>query len=106
MRKGKTQDRYMANLFPHEPIEPEISAAMIEQEALDMLHAAINELPDELRQVFELNYEQGLRNAEAAHLMDLSLNGFNKRKAKMISILRDKYKGNETMLLLITVLLS
>ena len=106
MRKGKTQDRYMANLFPHEPIEPEISAAMIEQEALDMLHAAINELPDELRQVFELNYEQGLRNAEAAHLMDLSLNGFNKRKAKMISILRDKYKGNETMLLFITVLFS
>ena len=79
---------------------------MIEQETLDLLHAAIDELPEELRQVFELNFEQGLRNAEAARLMSLSLNGFNKRKAKMISLLRNKFHDNDTMLLFITLLMT
>jgi len=105
MRRGSTQTKYLAHIATDD-IEPEISAAMIEQETLDMLHAAIDELPDELRQVFELNFEQGLRNAEAARLMNLTLNGFNKRKAKMISMLREKFHNNHSMLTLITVLMA
>ena len=105
MRRGSTQTKYLAHIATDD-IEPEISAAMIEQETLDMLHAAIDELPDELRQVFELNFEQGLRNAEAARLMNLTLNGFNKRKAKMISMLREKFHNNPSMLTLITVLMA
>ena len=98
-------DRYLENISA-DAVEPEISAALIEQETLDLLHAAIDELPEELRQVFELNFEQGLRNAEAARLMSLSLNGFNKRKAKMISLLRNKFHDNDTMLLFITLLMT
>ena len=105
IRKSGTQAKYMAHVATDD-VEPEISAAMIEQETLDMLHAAIDELPDDLRQVFELNYEQGLRNAEAARLMNLSLNGFNKRKARMIEALRSKFGNNNTMLMLITVLMA
>ena len=69
------------------------------------VHAAIRELPEKYQQLFELNYEQGLKNEEVARLLEISINGFNKRKAKMISLLRDKFKDNELMQILITVLL-
>ena len=69
-----------------------------------MLQAAIRELPEKYQQVFDLSFEQGLKNEEAAQLLNISINGFNKRKAKMISLLRDKFKENNLMQILITVL--
>lgn len=105
IRKSGTKDRYLADL-PTDEVEPEISAAMIEQETIEMLHAAIRELPEKYQQLFELNYEQGLKNEEVARLLDISINGFNKRKSKMISLLREKFKDQELMQMLITVMLG
>lgn len=103
LRRATTQQNYGA--LPQEETEQEISALMIEQETLDMLHQAINELPEIYRQVFELNFEQGLKNAEAARLLNITIDGFNKRKAKMISLLRERFKENEIMQLTIALLL-
>ncbi len=103
LRKSGTQTKYLAHM-PENTVEPEISAAMIEQETIDMLQAAIRELPEKYQQVFDLSFEQGLKNEEAAQLLNISINGFNKRKAKMISLLRDKFKENNLMQILITVL--
>lgn len=103
LRKASSRQNYV--LMPKEEIEQEFSASMIEQETIDLLHAAIRELPEKYQQLFELNYEQGLKNEEVARLLEISINGFNKRKAKMISLLRDKFKDNELMQILITVLL-
>ncbi len=103
LRKVSSHQNYTAQ--PQEEVEREFSASMIEQETIDMLHAAIRELPEKYQQLFELSYEQGLKNEEAARLLDISLNGFNKRKAKMISLLRERFKDSELMQLLITVLL-
>lgn len=103
LRKASSRQNYV--LMPKEEIEQEFSASMIEQETIDMLHAAIRELPEKYQQLFELNYEQGLKNEEVARLLEISINGFNKRKAKMISLLREKFKDNELMQILITVLL-
>ena len=102
-RKISSEQNYVSQ--PQEEVEQEFSASMIEQETIEMLHAAIRELPEKYQQLFELSYEQGLKNEEAARLLDISLNGFNKRKAKMISLLREKFKDSELMQLLITVLL-
>ena len=77
---------------------------MIEQETLDMLNRAIQELPEKYRQIFEVNYEQGLKNADAAAALNLSLANFNKRKARMITLLRDRFRDSDTMQMLITVL--
>ena len=103
LRKASSRQNYV--LMPKEEIEQEFSASMIEQETIDLLHAAIRELPEKYQQLFELNYEQGLKNEEVARLLEISINGFNKRKAKMISLLRDKFRDNELMQILITVLL-
>lgn len=104
LRKAGSRQNYV--LMPKEEIEQEYSASMIEQETIEMLHAAIRELPEKYQQLFELNYEQGLKNEEVARLLDISINGFNKRKSKMISLLREKFKDNELMQLLITVMLG
>ena len=103
LRKASSRQNYV--LMPKEEIEQEFSASMIEQETIDLLHAAIRELPEKYQQLFELNYEQGLKNEEVARLLEISINGFNKRKAKMISLLREKFRDNELMQILITVLL-
>ncbi|MBR1401839.1 MAG: sigma-70 family RNA polymerase sigma factor [Prevotella sp.] len=102
LRRVSTHQGYTE--LPREEVEQEISASLIEQETIDMLHAAIHELPEKYQQIFELNFEQGLKNEEAARLLNISLNGFNKRKAKMISLLRERFKDNEMMQLLITIM--
>ena len=104
LRKVSSHQNYVSQ--PQEVIEQEFSASMIEQETIEMLHAAIRELPEKYQQLFELNYEQGLKNEEVARLLDISINGFNKRKAKMISLLREKFKDNELMQMLITVMVG
>ncbi|MBR5350330.1 MAG: sigma-70 family RNA polymerase sigma factor [Prevotella sp.] len=104
LRKVSSHQNYVSQ--PQEVIEQEFSASMIEQETIEMLHAAIRELPEKYQQLFELNYEQGLKNEEVARLLDISINGFNKRKAKMISLLREKFKDQELMQMLITVMLG
>ena len=104
LRKVSSHQNYVSQ--PQEVIEQEFSASMIEQETIEMLHAAIRELPKKYQQLFELNYEQGLKNEEVARLLDISINGFNKRKAKMISLLREKFKDNELMQMLITVMVG
>ncbi len=103
LRKAGSRQNYV--LMPKEEVEQEYSASMIEQETIEMLHAAIRELPEKYQQLFELNYEQGLKNEEVARLLDISINGFNKRKSKMISLLREKFKDSDLMQMLITVLL-
>lgn len=103
LRKASVQESYVSQ--SQEEMEQEISARIIEQEALDMLHEAINQLPEIYRQVFELSYEKGLKNAEAAEMLHITIDGFNKRKSKMISLLRERFKGNEMMQILINLLL-
>ena len=104
LRKAHTQHNYAAH--NKEENEYELTARIIEQETLDMLHAAIRQLPEKYQQVFDLNYEQGLRNEEAAQMMGITVDGFNKRKAKMIALLRKHFSNNDMMQLLITFLLA
>lgn len=74
--------------------EEELSAAIIEQETHDLLHAAISELPEKYRQIFDLSYEKGLRHAEVARLLGITIDGVQKRRARLVSLLRNRFRGN------------
>lgn len=100
LRKVNSRQHYL--LEQEDNYEAELSAAIIEQETLDRIHGAIQELPEKYRQIFDLDFEKGLRHAEIAHLLGISIDGVTKRKAKMISLLREKFKGDEHIQLLIT----
>jgi RNA polymerase sigma-70 factor (ECF subfamily) len=102
LRKTTSKANYLSE--QQEGYEEELSAAIVEQEALDLLHHAISELPEKYRQIFDLDFEQGLRHAEIARLLGITIDGVTKRKAKMISLLREKLKGNHQMQMLIMFL--
>ena len=84
--------------------EPDPTTAIIEQETLDLLFEAIDQLPKDLRQVFELSFEEQLTNREAGLRMGISESGFKKKKARMIALLRERFSDNPKMLLMITML--
>ena len=102
LRKVGSRQNYLSEL--QEEYEQELSAAIIEQETLDRLQNAINELPEKYRQLFDLDYVQGLRHAEVARILGITIDGVQKRRAKMISMLRNRFKDDHQVCLLISLL--
>lgn len=82
-----------------EEVERDISYELIRQETLDRLFAAIDSLPEQYREIFELNFEQGLKNQEIARLLDVAEITVKKRKARMIEMLRGLLGADTDMLL-------
>lgn len=100
LRKGKAHDNYVGNRDEDEGISLDI----IEQETLTLLYSAINELPEELRQLFELSFEQGLKNAEVATMLSVAEITVKKRKARLISMLRERLRGRVDEVVLLALL--
>lgn len=86
-------------------VERDISYALIRQETLDTLFAAIDRLPPQYREIFELNFEQGLKNHEIARMLDVAEITVKKRKARMLELLR-VWLGPETDTLLLVYLMT
>lgn len=78
-------------------IEEEASAGIIEQETINLLRQAIDELPEQYRQIFELNYERSLKMKEVADALNITLETLKKRKIKMFAFLRERFKNNAVM---------
>lgn len=78
---------------------------LIHQELFDSLFAAIEQLPDKYKEIFRLNFEDGLRNQEIAELLDVAEITVKKRKAKMIDLLR-KYLGENADVILMLYLMT
>lgn len=102
-RKYNSQKNYV---LEQNHFEDDISHTIIEQETMDLLYDALQYLPNDLRQVFHLSFERGMKNAEVGKLMGISESGAKKKKAKMIQLLRERFSGNEKILVLIAILSS
>lgn len=98
LRKNHSRDNYISQ--NHET-DYDLSNAIIEQETLDLLYAAINRLPEDMKRIFELSFERGLKNAEVAAELGISESMVKKRKMKMIAILRESFAGDAALQLLI-----
>ena len=79
--------------------------SIIEQETLDLLYEAIDRLPKDLRIIFDLCYEQGKKNAEAAQVLGISESMVKKRKVKMLQMLRATFSDNSQVLYILTILI-
>lgn len=97
LRKSNSHSNYLASM-EKENGEELINAGIIEQETMDILYDAIERLPQELRAVFEMGFEQGMRNNEIADALGVSVATVKKRKAKLIHSLREMLT-TETMLI-------
>lgn len=100
----RKDDRHNRYLETKELVEEDFTNQYILQETLDKLFQAIDRLPDELRQVFDMSFEKGMKNKEIAELFQLSPETIKKRKAKVISMLRNEFKDDKLILLLLTII--
>ena len=97
LRKGKAKDRYVKDL--NEGSE-DMLRGIIEQETLTLLYDAIEHLPEIYREVFHQSFVEGMKNAEALGIAEVS---YKKRKARMVELLRQELKDesyNQVLLLL------
>ncbi len=90
LRKSRAQRNYLARIDDR---NEDLSVSMIEQETLSLLYEAIESLPEKYRKIFDLSFEQGLRNAEIARQLEIAEITVKKRKARLIDLLKERLKG-------------
>ena len=85
LRKQMAQENYLANRE-----EEDFQNSLMEQEVLDLLFDSIRSLPEKHRRLFDLSFEQGLKNAEIAELLNVSESAVKKQKAGLIKMVREE----------------
>ena len=88
LRKNRAQANYLAQ----QEVETNFLNGIIEQETLNLLHDAIRRLPEKYRRIFELHFEEGLKNAEIAQRLGVTESAIKKQKAQMLELLRKDLK--------------
>lgn len=87
-RHSDAQNNYMTELSFKEAITPDALLDYIEVETRNRLFNAIASLPEDLKEVFNLSFEKGLKNPEIANRLGIALITVKKRKARLIARLR------------------
>ncbi len=85
-RKEGAKQNYISQLENHEFF----INTCIDQEAQNYLYNAISELPEKIKQIFEMSFIEGLKNNEIAKQLNLSDSSIKKYKAQALNILRKK----------------
>ena len=103
LRKNNAQSNYLSQ----QEDQTEFLNSIIEQETLNLLYDSIERLPEKDRRIFELHFEQGLKNAEIAKLLNVTESAVKKQKAQMLDLLRkDLQKKTGNHFLTATLLLQ
>ena len=106
LRHGSARQNYLAQT---DMSDDALALGIIEQETISMLYEAIESLPAEYRELLELSFGQGLRNAEIASRLHVAEITVKKRKARMIDLLRESMGGKvgkEHLILLLGLLMQ
>lgn len=104
MRRQGAKDNYISQIDSENRITPDAMCDYIEVETRSRLFNAIAALPPELRQIFNLSFEEGLRNPEIAARIGVAEITVKKRKARLISRLREILGVGPELLLAILIL--
>lgn len=92
-RKADIHARYLERR--PEPDDDTFFDNMVLQETLDRIYEAVDRLPERLRSVFDMSFEQGLKNTEIAQQLSLSPETIKKRKASLLEMLRNALRGGK-----------
>ena len=101
-RKNDRQEQYASS---QEWVENSPIDSFLLQETLDLLYQAIRQLPDDLREIYEMTYERRLKGHEIAAVLNVSTTTVARQKSRLIDTLRQQFKKNDLMQLLITMIL-
>lgn len=89
LRKSSRHKQFLENMDA-DATQKDSSYALIEHEIHLMLYSVIDSLPAKYREIFDLSFEQGLKNAEIANLLKIAEITVKKRKATLIGMIRSR----------------
>ena len=98
-RERILQERYDGNK------EEYFKELVIEEEVHRLLYNEIENLPDKCKKILKLNMK-GLTLPEIAEDLNISINTVKTHKKRAVSILRNKFKNNRDVLILICLIFS
>lgn len=90
-RNSSAATRYQEFVVSFNEIDEDVLLDYIKQETLQRLYAAIDGLPEDMRQLLELSFEEGLKNSEIAERLGVAEITVKKRKARLIGMLRSSF---------------
>lgn len=105
LRGEEYRRQYESSTMFSEDEAEDVSLAMIEQEVYLSLFSAVDSLPDKYREIFRMNFEEGMKLSEIAKVLNVAEITVKKRKARLIELLREKL-GNHIDETYIILLLS
>lgn len=103
LRKKHAQQNYLRNF---DETDTDITHRIIEEETFRILMETIGALDPEQREMLNMTYFEGLKNAEIAERLGLSEIAVKKRKAKLIETLRQLLSDKGLGVLALAIILS
>ncbi|HRO69988.1 MAG TPA: sigma-70 family RNA polymerase sigma factor, partial [Chitinophagaceae bacterium] len=74
----------------------------VREEFFRLVYDKVDRMPPKMKEVFLLSYREGLKPAEIARLLNLSVNTVGNHKANAIRILRQALPGSPALTALLT----
>ncbi|MDE6073099.1 MAG: sigma-70 family RNA polymerase sigma factor, partial [Muribaculaceae bacterium] len=108
IRRADCNQAFVDNALLSDDAVEDVSLAIIYQDALDVIYAAVDSLPEEQRRLFDLSFREGLKNAEIADKMCLAEITVKKRKARLLEKIRQMLGRDidrDTLLVILTLYL-
>lgn len=106
LRNSTAAERYQEFVGTIGELHEDILIDYIRQETLQRLYAAIDTLPQEMRDLLEMSFEEGLKNSEIAQRLGVAEITVKKRKARLIAMLRSAFPDGISTAVLIFILQS
>lgn len=88
LRKQNSRSHYLSQL--DDETGDDLINSIIEQEQMDTIFKVIEQLPPRLRRIFDLSFEQGMKNEEVAERLHLSLSGVKKQKRDLLALVKQQ----------------
>ncbi|WP_255501973.1 RNA polymerase sigma factor [Olivibacter sp. SDN3] len=89
-RRKKVINRYFETREEVDDEEDTVLEALINAEVLDELYQVVATLPENCQEIFRLGYLEGLKNAEIAEMLGISVNTVKTQKQRGLKILKKK----------------
>ncbi|MDE6380741.1 MAG: sigma-70 family RNA polymerase sigma factor [Muribaculaceae bacterium] len=104
LRNSNASERYQEFVIGLGELHEDILLDYIRQETLQRLYAAIDGLPQEMRDLLEMSFEEGLKNSEIAERLGVAEITVKKRKARLIAMLRSAFPDGTPTAMVVLIL--
>lgn len=84
--------------------EADFSDEMIRMELMKKIYEEVDRLSPRLQEIFYLSYKEGLKPAQIAEKLDLSVQTVKNQRLNVIKLLKSALKGHPLLLLLLTLM--